>query len=178
MAEAARVLDYESRYNYGSAAPAREIYPDAAPGPQQAPGVQERIRQRERARAEAAAISAPGISMFALFGSVFVGVLMVFVVLAQISYNEAASETIKLNSQLSMLADQQRTLAIAFESVICMNEVEQYARDVLGMSRPENYQMAVLPSAISDRAEVLSAANAVSLRGLGSFLSSLTEYFR
>ena len=103
---------------------------------------------------------------------------MVFVVLAQISYNEAASETTKLNSQLSMLADQQRTLAIAFESVICMNEVEQYARDILGMSRPENYQMAVLPSAISDRAEVLSAVDAVSLRGLGSFLSSLMAYFR
>ena len=178
MAEAARVLDFEGYYNYGSAAPVRESFPDSAPGPFETPGLQERIRQRELARAEAAGQDLPMVSLFAVFGFVIVGILMIFVVLAQISYNEAAADTLRLNTQLLELAEQQRALTIAFESVICMKEVEQYARDVLGMSRPENYQTAVVLNTVSDRAEVLSVGEVGSLRGFGSFISSLLEHFK
>jgi branched-chain amino acid transport system ATP-binding protein len=38
---------------------------------------------------------------------------MVFVVLAQINYNEAASETVRLNNRLRTLTEQQRRLEIA-----------------------------------------------------------------
>ena len=120
-AEAARVLDY---------------FPEAAPIPSEAPGVEERMRQREKARAEVAAQTKPMVSPFALFGSVLVTVLMIFVVLAQINYNEAAAETVRLNAQLTELTERHRALTITFESVISMKEVEQYARDVLGMSKP------------------------------------------
>jgi len=178
-AEAARVLDFEGYYNYGSAAPARELFPEAAPKPLETPDVQERTRQRERAKAEdLAALKAPGVSLFAIVGSLFVAALMVFVVLAQISYIEAASETVRLNAQLSALAEQQKRLEIAFESVVCMKEIEQYARDVLGMSRPESYQMALIPNKASDRAEVLSTGETGTLRDFGSFMSSLLDYFR
>ena len=176
-AQAARVLEFEGYYNHGSAAPAREAHPDTSPGPLSAPGVQERIRQRERVRAEAAGRNMPGISLFALFGSVLVGVLMILVVLAQISYNETSAETVRLNSQLTALNEQKRTLTIAFENVVCMNEVEQYARDILGMSRPGNYQSAVIQSRVSDRAEVLNAGETATLRNFGSFISSLLQYF-
>ena len=178
-AEAARALDYEGQYSYGSAVPAREAFSNAAPGSLEFPDANERIRRREHARAEAAAaLEAPSLSLFALFGFMFVIALMVFVLLAQINYSESAAETARLSAQLSELMEQHRRLEITFESVVSMKEIEQYARDVLGMSRPESYQIAVIQNAQGDRAEVLSVGGAGSLQELGAFISSLFEYFR
>ena len=177
-AEAARVLDYEYTYNYGAAAPAIETFPESAPAPQEIPSVDERIRQRERAREAAAFRSLPGLSLFSVAGALFAAVLAVFMILAQINYNEAVAETARLNTQLNELSDQQRRLEITFESVLDMKEIERYARDVLGMSKPESYQLAVVHSATGDRAEVLSGSEVNNLRGFGSFLSSLLEYFK
>jgi len=177
-AEAARVLDYDSRYTFGSAAPAAEVFPQVAPRPLETPGTAERIRQREKERAEAAERKKALISPFAAVGSLFVALLLVLVVLAQVNYYEAAAESVRLNAQMVQLMEQHRALTIAFESVIDMKEVEQYARDVLGMSRPENYQMALIQSTAGDKAEVLIAGEADSLRNFGSFISSLLEYFK
>jgi len=177
MAEAARVLDYEY-YNHGSAAPARE-YPQEVQRPAEAPHSQERVRQRERARAADAAQSTQAVSLFAIVGTVVVSALMLFVVLAHISYSEIASESARLNAQLSALNEQHRRLEITFESVVCMNEIERYARDVLGMSRPGIGQSGIFLGSAADRAEVLAApANSSAIRDFGSFLSSLLEPFR
>jgi len=114
-----------------------------------------------------------------VFGAIFAGFLMVFVVLAQINYNEIASETVALNAQYTALLEQQRRLEISFESVVDMKEVEQYARDVLGMSRPEADQIAVVYSMPADRVEVLADDSSDDpLREFGSFISSLLEYFK
>jgi hypothetical protein len=102
---------------------------------------------------------------------------MVFVVLAQINYNEAASETVRLNNRLRTLTEQQRRLEIAYESVIDIEEVERYAKDVLGMSKPESDQIAIIHSVPGDRAEVIGGSDESTLSGLGKFLSSLLEYF-
>ena len=177
MAEAARVYKYE-RYNYGSAAPAREAFPELSPRPGAVPIPNEHTRARERARAAAAAQSAPFVSLFGIFGSIFVAVLMIFVILAQISYIEAAGETVRLNAQLSSLTQQQRVLEISFERVICIQEIEQYAKDVLGMSAPEPDQIAFIRTAPSDRAEVIECTEENALDGLGAFISSLIDYFR
>ena len=176
-AEAARVLDFDSDYYFGSAAPAREEYDAPAPQPEEIPISQERTIQRQRARAAAAAQSVPGVSLFAIFGAILTATLMVFVVLAQINYNEAASETVRLNNRLRTLTEQQRRLEIAYESVIDIEEVERYAKDVLGMSKPESDQIAIIHSVPGDRAEVIGGSDESTLNGLGKFLSSLLEYF-
>ena len=177
-AEAARALDFDYTYNYGAAAPAIETFPESAPAPQEIPSVDERIRQRQRAKEAAAFRSLPGVSFLSIAGTLFAAVLAVFVILAQINYNEAVAETARLNTQLAELSEQQRRLEITFESVLDMKEIERYARDVLGMSKPESYQLAVVHSATGDRAEVLSGSEGNDLRGFGSFLSSLLEYFK
>jgi len=184
---------YGSNYNYGTAAPARQASPRAdhsgsqvAPDqdayqdayPHTYPHTGDTARPGERVREKEYAIAAPGVSLFAVFGSLFVASLMVFVVLAQISYKETASETIRLTAQLTGLVEQQRILEISFESVIDMKEVERYARDVLGMSKPDYDQIAVIISAQRDRAEVIRSEEVGILRGFGSFISSLFEYFR
>jgi len=177
MAEAARSLEYYEDY-YSSAAPAGVEYEVPDTRPFDTPMAEERVRQRQRAKAAAAAQSAPAVSLFAIFGALFVGVLMVFVILAQISYNEIASETARLSKQMDSLREQQRVLEITFESVIDMKEVERYARDELGMSKPEADQISVIYSVPDDKIEIISNDDENSLRELGSFISSLLEYFK
>jgi len=176
-AETARILEFDDNYFYGSAAPARETFPEEREWPPEIPGAGERVGQRERTK-ETVERKAPGVSLLARLGSLFITTLMIFVVLAQISYNEAAAETVRLNSQLVELTDKHRRLEIAFESVIDMKEVERYARDVLGMSKPDSGQVTVIPSVPRDRAEVLVSAEESSAQGFGSFLSSLMGGFR
>ena len=179
-AEPARVLEFPDDYIYGSAAPAPEPFAEPAIKPLETPMAEELLRQRERERMRAAAQarSKSSVSPFAVLGAIAVVVLMVLVVLAQISYNEIASDTSRLYSQMANLTEQQRRLEITFESVIDMKEVERYARDVLGMSKPDPDQLAVIYSIPNDRVEILAGDEKDSLREFGSFISSLIDYFR
>ena len=177
-AEAARVLDYAGGGYYGTAAPAQAPYVRPVAAPVEMPLPYEQARPRYRAKA-AAMQSAPSVSLFAVFGAVFAGVLMIFVVLAQISYSELANETVRMSAQLNELTEQERRLEIQFENSIDMKRVEQYARNVLGMSRPDAEQVAVIRSMPIDSAEIVdSGGDGNSLDGFASFISSLLEYFK
>jgi len=179
MAEAARELEFPEDYIHGSAAPAGAGYVAQGVRPAQSPMAEELARQRERAREAAAAQYVPRVSLFAVFGSIFASALMVFVVLAQISYNEIASETVRLNAQFAVLTEQQRRLEIGFESVIDIKEIELHARDLLGMSRPGADQIAVVHNVPRDKVEIFTpAGDDDPLRGFGAFLQSLMGYFR
>ena len=182
MAEAARVLDYLDSDYYGTAAPALapygQPYTEPVAPPAEEPTTREQTRPRERAR-EIAEQNAPAVSLFAVFGAVFVSILMIFVVLAQINYTELAGEIVRLNAQLSELIEEERKLEIEFENAIDMKEVEMYARDTLGMSKPDADQIAIIRSLPSDSAEILSNGGAENtLSGFGAFLQSLLEYLR
>ena len=176
-AEAARVLEFPDDY-YSSAAPAGAGYARPAQEPVELPMAEERIRRRERERAAAAAVNVPAVSLFAIFGTLFAGVLMVFVLLAQISFSEIAGEASRLNAQFAELTEQRRRLEVTFESVIDMKEVERYARDELGMSKPEADQIAVIHSLPVDRIETFDSGEEAPLKDLGTFISSLFEYFK
>ena len=121
---------------------------------------------------------APGVSVFAILGTLFVSVLMVFVVLAQINFNETAAESVRLNILIGELAERQRLLELSFESAVDIREVERFARDELGMSRPDARQMMVIEAAPRDIALALDNREDRSLEGFGAFLRSLTDYFR
>ena len=177
-AEAARVLDYADSGYYSTAAPAQAPYVKPSPEPAEIPIPQERTRSRNRAK-EAAAQGAQSLSVFAVFGSLFAGLLMILVVLAQISFSEIASETVRMNARLNELTEQERRLEIEFENSIDMKRIEQYARNVLGMSKPDIEQVAVIRSMPIDSAEILNsgADDTNSLSGFASFISSLLEYF-
>gem|GEM_PF-1576635 len=121
---------------------------------------------------------APGVSVFAVLGTLFVSVLMVFVVLAQINFNETAAESVRLNILIGELTERQRLLELSFESAIDIREVERFARDELGMSRPDARQVTVLEAAPRDIALALDNREDRGLEGFGAFLRSLTDYFR
>ena len=177
-AEAARVLDYPDSGYYGSTAPAREPYSYPETKPFEAPFPDEQAFPGVRTR-QAAAQRRQSVSLFAFFGSIFAAVLMVFVVLAQISYSEIAGETVRLKGQLDELLEQERRLEIEFESAIDMKEIERYARDALGMSKPVPDQIPIVLRMPVDSAEIIEDnSDEGLLSGLGSFMSSLLEYFK
>ena len=177
-AEAARSLEYLNSLYYGSAAPALEPYEEPSTKPIETPYEQEipETVVRERARTTQ---STPVLSLFAVFGAVFTGVLMIFVMLAQVNYNEIAGEIVRLDNQLNELFEQGRTLEVEFENVIDMKEVERYARDSLGMAKPDADQVAIIRTISGDMAEiVIPESESRSISGFASFLSSLIEHFR
>ena len=175
-----KALNY---YNFGSAAPTIKAMVDAELMRAEMPDTKEsakkaRVRRMEKIKAVAETKTVPGISVFAVLGTLFVSVLMVFVVLAQINFNETAGETARLSAHLSDLSERHRALELAFESVIDIKEVERYARDELGMSRPDASQIVVISSAPRDSAVVVSNGQERGIQGFGEFLKSLTNYFR
>ena len=182
MSSEARALNY---YNYGVAAPTIQAMVEAETRRMQTPEhetsvAKERVRRHERAKAKAAAAekSAPVISVFAVLGTLFVAVLMVFVVLAQINFNETAAETVRLSVLMAELAERHRALELSFESAVDIKEVERFARDELGMSRPDAGQIIVISSTPRDNAIVINSAEERGIQGFGNFLRSLTDYFR
>ena len=122
--------------------------------------------------------TAPGISVFAVLGTVFVAILMVFVVLAQINFNETAAESVRLNVLITELSARHRELELSFESAVDIKEVERFARDELGMSRPDANQVIIINSSPRDTAMIMSSGEERGIQGFGNFLRSLTEYFR
>ena len=120
----------------------------------------------------------PGISVFAIIGTLIISVLMVFVVLAQVNYNEAASEAVRLSAHLRELTEMHRTLELAFESSIDIKEIERVARDELGMSRPDTAQIISITTTPRDTATVVVDDTGRGLQGFTDFIKSLTEYFR
>ena len=137
-----------------------------------------KVQTRAKATPAAEAKTAPGISIFAILGTIFVAVLMVFVVLAQINFNETASESVRLNVLINELSAKHRALELSFESAVDIKEVERFARDELGMSRPDAHQAIFINTAPRDTAMIMNSGEERGIQGFGNFLKSLTEYFR
>jgi len=179
MESQARALNY---YTHGSVAPTIQAMVDAETRRMQMPQTKtsakkKRIKKHEMAKA-AVEKTIPGISVFAVLGTLFVAVLMVFVVLAQINFNETAAESVRLSLHLNELSERHRALELSFESAVDIKEVERFARDELGMSRPDAGQIIVISSTPRDSAIVLNTGEERGIQGFGNFLKSLTEYFR
>jgi len=139
-----------------------------------------KINAQAKAKAipAAPAKAAPGISAFAVLGTVFVAILMVFVVLAQINFNETAAESVRLNVLINELSARHRELELSFESAVDIKEVERFARDELGMARPDANQVIIINTSPRDTAMIMNSGEELGIQGFGSFLRSLTEYFR
>ncbi|MEL4106017.1 hypothetical protein AAFA46_04140 [Oscillospiraceae bacterium WX1] len=121
-----------------------------------------------------------GISAFAVVGFAVAAVLMVFVLLAHVKYDEVTNETVQLQSQLSDLNEQERKLEIAYGNAFDVNTVEQYATHELGMSKPAQSQIGTVSVTAQDKAVVVSAPsdNSGKRESMLTFLLSLVAYFK
>jgi cell division protein FtsL len=121
-----------------------------------------------------------GVSLFAVTGFVVVAVMMVFVLLAHIRYNEITSDTVQLQSRLDELADQERKLMIDYEKAFDVNAVEQYATNVLGMSKLDESQVSIVQTTAYDEAVVVNPEKEEThaSENMVTFLASLVSYFK
>ena len=179
-AEAARVLEYPSDYFDGSAAPAYKRPAYDRPETDASGYAIPRGADDARANADTAVRRAPAISFFSVFGGVAAAILMVFVLIANVRFHEISNERVRLEAQHRQLTENERVLEIKYESVVDMKAVEQYARDVLGMSKPDTDQISIINRTPEDRVEILSTdvEEEGLISGLGKFISSLTGYLK
>jgi cell division protein FtsL len=161
-----------------------------APEPERSP--EKKPAERQPAKAEPKAVQKPvamtaqraqksyGVSLFAITGFVVVAVMMVFVLLAHVRFNEVTSESVRLQARLDELGVQERKLKIDYENVFDVYAVEQYATNVLGMSKPSESQVGAVQSAVFDKAVIVSAENEETgeSESMVTFLASLVSYFK
>lgn len=144
------------------------------------------VKAEPKPAARPAAKTAPrmqksyGISLFAITGFIVVAVMMVFVLLAHIRYNDITSETVRLQARLDELTEQERKLKIEYEKAFDVNNVEQYATNVLGMSKPDDSQVCIVQTTVYDKAVVVSQEKDETLKpeSMVAFLASLVSYFK
>jgi cell division protein FtsB len=121
-----------------------------------------------------------GLSLFAVAGFAFVAVMMVFMLLAHVKVSEITTESAALQTRLDELTEEERKLKISYEDAFDVNRVEEYATNVLGMSKPLDTQVATVATAVSDKAVVVDEPAPEDGGGLdmGTFLASLVAYFK
>jgi cell division protein FtsL len=152
-------------------APAPEDRP--SPKPAQSPKArpaQQQVRKPQRYY---------GISLFAVTGFVVVAALMVFVVLAHVKFNEISAGTVELQERLDKLTEEERKLKIEYEDIFDVNEVEEYATNVLGMTKPSQDQIAAVSAEAQDKAVIVDDGDdGAGKENMASFLASLVAYFK
>ena len=168
---------YGISYIGGSAAPQIETWPEAEPERKvvipAAPQVGERVQHKARVK------SSQSVSPVAVIGILCAAVLMVFVLMAKVSFTAVSDEAVALESQLADLKVEQTRLLIEYESAFNMTEIEQYATATLGMQRPRNEQVYYLNSSVPDKAVIIENQSESKglLERLSDMLSSIGEYF-
>ncbi len=158
----ARVGDLPARQAPPAQKPAAK--PQARPAPQKA-------RKAQRYYS---------VSLFAAAGFAVVAALMVFVVLAHLKFTEITAETVSLQQRMDQLTEEERKLKITYEDIFDVNEVEAYATNVLGMTKPQQNQIAAISTDNQDKAVIVknSADEGVARENMASFLASLVAYFK
>ena len=153
-----------------------EIRPAVRPVPATAPTATPKTAPRTSHKTQ----KAYGVSLYAAAGFVVAIVLIVFVLLAHVRYTEVTNETVKLQSQLTTLNEQERKLKISYENAFDVNQVEQYATQKLGMSKPSQSQIGTISASAKDKAVVADKQNdsTKANESMGTFLASLVAYFK
>ncbi len=156
--------------------PLREAAPEKQPAQKPAARPESRPASRQAQKAQ----RYYGVSLFAVAGFAVVAVLMVFVVLAHVRFNEISAETVALQAQMEELTEQERKLQITYEDIFDVNEVESYATNVLGMTKPGQDQIAVISAESQDKAVIVenSGDGSDTNENMASFLASLVSYFK
>ncbi len=133
-----------------------------------------------RTRAKTAERTKQGFSPLALMGAVFVVILLVMTLLAQIQLMNISQRSVEMENQIAALEAERDKLTVEYESIFNLKDVEEYAVGVLGMQEPRDDQIYFLSDVSSaDKAVVLSGkgTDIVSL-GVEDLLSSLKAYFQ
>jgi len=120
------------------------------------------------------------ISPFTVIGSLIVGLLLVFSLLAQTRLNAVADDSAKFQRQIRTLETDRTRLLIEYECAFNFSEIEAYAINTLGMQKPTEGQIHYLQMSVPDKAVILNPSeNQGSLIDrVSDTLASLGEYLK
>ncbi len=90
----------------------------------------------------------------------------------------ASDEASTLSQQLSDLKEEQSKLLISYESTFDLNEVEEYAKNTLGMQKAQSDQIHYVGGETPDKAVVLSEEDSGFTGRVLEFLDKIGEFFR
>ncbi|MGI5936569.1 MAG: hypothetical protein ACOX7I_07195 [Oscillospiraceae bacterium] len=138
-----------------------------------------KTKTRQQAAARTVARTKQAVAPFAIIGAACVAVLLVFTLFFRIQLTQVTDETVQLNEKLEELKAENAKLLIQYESAFNLNEIEDYAINVLGMQKPRSDQIYYVDSSAPDKAVVLQeeAKDNGLLERLEDFLALIGEYF-
>jgi cell division protein FtsL len=142
----------------------------------------EKVREREQVRTRTAAKeqTAFGVPVLGIFGIAIAAVMMVFVLFGYVQLAEISGEMGSLNSTISTLNEENAKLKVAYESTFNLNEIEDYAVNVLGMTKLADSNVTRFDIVKADKASILSEDDSTNgiLAGIESFFDTVREYFK
>ena len=139
-----------------------------------------RRQSQVKLRQAAATRISPARALLYTAGFAVAAVLLVLVLLEYVQLTALTDETGKLQGQLAELNAEEERLRIAYESEFNLTEIEDYARNTLGMTNADSSQIHYLDTDLQDKAVVLKETETEdSFWGSAKeFFSSILEYFR
>ncbi len=147
-------VDYNRMNTRGSAAPARR---QPAADPRRTPArevPQPRLVKKTKAqlRAEQRRSTVKTMKVLAIC-AMFLSVIA-FQIYSQVQVDELDRELNKINSEISVLESENTRLNMELDSRISLDKVDDYAQNVLGMVKVENYQVSYVDLSSADTVEV------------------------
>ncbi|MBR2879657.1 MAG: hypothetical protein IKC02_03185, partial [Oscillospiraceae bacterium] len=106
--------------------------------------------------------------------------LAVALLMSYVELNTIANESYELREELEALQIEETKLQIEYESTFRLDEVEEYATNMLGMVRAGNDQVKYLSNRAVDQAVILDT-NGVETgisASLKSLFTTIAEYFK
>lgn len=157
----------------------REEYSTAQPAARPKARPQTAVRTRVHTRAKTAVHTRQSLAPASVLGMFVAAFLAVVAILAQAQMVGISSQSVKLQSQLAELEEQQSKLRIAYESAFNMAEIEDYATHILGMQKPRADQIFYIDTSSPDKAVVVAqGGNDGFVDRVSDYLSGALEYFR
>ena len=171
---------YAANGIYGSLAYSAGAYAQPETFGEEAAESTPRRQSQVKLKAEVATRSNPVRVFMYVLGFALAAAILVFVLLEYVQITAISDQTATLRSELAELQNEEARLLIAYESTFNLTEIENYAREELGMVSVSNGQRHYLVTGGEDKAVVLQEPEGEE-SFLGSaklFLSSILEYFR
>ncbi|MBR6512633.1 MAG: hypothetical protein IKT24_04115 [Clostridia bacterium] len=123
--------------HYGSAAPKRKQAPKHA-----APKPTVLKKSRKQIRAEEFRNNKKAVKVLLVCGLFFFFIALQLY--SQVQVDELDRELDAINSQIEIVESENTRLAMELDSIISLDKVDDYAQNVLGMVKVENYQISYI----------------------------------
>ncbi len=130
-------VDYRARAQYGSAAPVRQ--PRRQPEPRRQ--VQPKVVTRSKKEIRAEEYKVNGKAFRVVLACTILFMLIGFQIYSQVKVDEINREIANVNSKIEVVESENTRLNMELDSRISLDKVDDYAQNVLGMVKVENYQV-------------------------------------